>query len=382
MPLGTPAEYTKEEIQRRAEYAEARLQSTTRKPTPNTIKALTVYKAACEELHKNYDNLSKDDQVPLIDEIRSYDDSISKREWLRENPTSSILNDVLLLRRYSYWARYADWAEYMTKMLRKGAKTQQSAFAKHIPSEHLWTDISAAIKKEERECKANGFKNYELVPKTYAVYEACTKASILFHPMIDIIHGYAAGNEAFHSGLEEMLDSANFAMIAQTLHDDLNDLGTVCPPDMSEEEDAMRAVLLQIKDEWFDSSFRPFQPASWNATSNLQALVPTPKSSNTTGHQKALQQSHQSVALGASHRLNQAEEEILLLRQANDPRVTQKDSKRKARTDIDVNDRRKAWQQIQEIQMDHWSNVRRTLVEQRNLNRVVSGYREEYGSFS
>ena len=103
-PLNSAAEYTPKRLEERANYANARLNSSV--PTPITAKVLTLYKNACMLLHLDYDNFSRDEVLKRAEEIRGYDEDFSHKTWLREDPESSRVENILELRRHTYWARY------------------------------------------------------------------------------------------------------------------------------------------------------------------------------------------------------------------------------------------------------------------------------------
>ncbi|KAL9600844.1 MAG: hypothetical protein Q9219_002886 [cf. Caloplaca sp. 3 TL-2023] len=161
-------------------------------------------------------------------------------------PLFNEAHDIIGLRRHAYLARYGDYATNVDL---------QTAFADKISGQYQWTQISAAIKEESLDWKAHGPRFLERVKTTYAVYASCRWAGIQNHShMITLVHMYAEGNTAFHRGLQTDLENHKYATIAKFLFD------SVCPPNMADQEIAMRAVLEQLRDEWFDDEYVPDEP--------------------------------------------------------------------------------------------------------------------------
>ena len=262
-PLSSVAGYTPERLEERADYADARLTSTTRVPTPNIAKLLTLYKNACMEMHLGYETLSRADLAARAEEIRGYDQDLSEQEWMRDNPDSTMPDEVLKLRKLVYWARYGDYAAHMASQLRKKAgEDPKTAFAEKISGQFLWTDISAQLKREERAYNKTFLRDESVVPTIIAVHEARGPVGIDVDAMIRTIHLYADRNAAFHRSLKEMLKAQEYLGIAKIIFDDLKDLGSICSPAPSDDEAAIRALLEQLRDEGFETSFNSDKPES------------------------------------------------------------------------------------------------------------------------
>ena len=60
-PLGSAREYTPPSLVERIDYAEARMNSTTRIPTPNIAKKLLRYQIACMDLHLDNEDLDQEE---------------------------------------------------------------------------------------------------------------------------------------------------------------------------------------------------------------------------------------------------------------------------------------------------------------------------------
>ena len=393
VPLSSVAEYTPQRLIERADYADARLTSTTRVPTPNTAKLLTLYKQACMDLHLELEDeeISQAERTKKAEEIRGYDQEFSDQEWFRENPASAIPENLLKLRKYTYWARYGDYAGHMASQLRKKAGSAKTAFSEANSGQFLWTDISQNIKKEEPSYKENCFRKIDTVTTTFAVYEACVHIGIDSDNMINLIHMYADRNKAFHKGLKEMLEGQKFLSIAKCIFDDLNELPSICPPELSDDESAMRALLEQLRDEWFDISSNPNEPEAWIRKPAIEEAYNALQKSK-----QAREQHDLSIAQRAENRKIALDEDIdLLLQAATNPEdgkllkkgptspttnKSGKSKKRKASQPIDVSNRSEAWKTIRKQQQQLHGDVLETLSKQREVNRIFSAYRAKYGS--
>lgn len=389
-PLASPNEYDQKCLEERAEYAAIRLNSATRKPTPLTAKALEVYLQACLTMSSDYSHLTEEQRVRRATEIREYDDDLSRREWLRENPSSGLLADVLALRKMAYWARYGDYAGHIASHLRIKAAKDKTEFWTELSGEHLWTDISAKLKAEAPDYKANGNQHPEQTPTTWAVYKACLTNAISFNPMINIIHLYADRNEAFHRGLKEMLEAERYWDIAQCIFDDLENLASVCPPDAYEEEETMRLLLETLRDDWFDTSFGPNNVQKWQVKPSLRDYMKDMKDALQRMSDHAV---HLATKIQA--RMDHDQEDLALVKQAIKPPQSNqlpedgpktpvkmrnwKPVPQKARKPPKVNDRQQSWKTILDTQYKIHKDVQAATNKQRELNRLVREYRKHHG---
>ena len=162
-------------------------------------------------MHLGYETLSRADLAARAEEIRGYDQDLSEKEWMRENPDSTMPDGVLKLRKLAYWARYGDYAAHMASQLRKKAgEDPKTAFAEKISGQFLWTDISAQLEREERAYNKTFFRDESVIFTIIAVHEACARVGIDVDVMIKIIHLYADRNAAFHRDLKNMLKTQKY----------------------------------------------------------------------------------------------------------------------------------------------------------------------------
>ncbi|KAL8748383.1 MAG: hypothetical protein Q9184_007345 [Pyrenodesmia sp. 2 TL-2023] len=207
--------------------------------------------------------------------------------------------------------------------------------------------------------------------------------------MIRLIHLYADRNSAFHRGLKEDLAAKQFDTVAHSIFEDLRDLSSVCPPDKPEEEVVMRAVLEQLRDEWFDSSYAPDQPATWNHKPAIRAIQAELEKSKTVKEDivrnsaKMAAARLQLTAEYADLQVGAATKSVLppqLPAPGLGPATTSAKGKGKAKApkaqkDIAPSERAKVWQWIIDQQTGQNEQIMDAIPQQREINRVVSQYR-------
>ncbi len=385
--------YTAEAILDRISYAEQRLESTTRYLTPNSTKLLMVYKNACLDFHLDYHELTEDEKREHIQQIRMFDIDLSRKTFLTDVSSQSLLSEIITLRLNAYMARYGDYASHFVHHLRKEAAVKpQTAFASTISGQHLWTEISDAINRESTVWKRQRAIDAELVPTTYAVVENCRRAGIMNSDhMLSLIHLYADRNMAFHRGFKEDLEAKRYSEVAKCIFEDLRDLSSVCPPDKPQEEMVMRAVLEGLRDEWFDASHAPDQPLGWNHKPAIRAVQAQLEKSKTVKPDLI----RNSAKMAAARLGLTAEYADLLVGVAITPVVPHqlpapgpgpattsakgKTKVQKPSRPIKVSDRKKVWAWIMEQQTGQHEGIMKAMTTQREINRVVSQYRQTFG---
>lgn len=397
-PSPLPEEmYTARALLDRINYADQRLESTTRYLTPNSRKLLTIYKNACLDLHLDLDEVEEDQKRDQINIIRNFDVDLHQRTFLKDVSSPQLLSEIITLRCNAYMARYGDYAAHFVHILRKEAAVKpKTAFAAKLSGQQLWTEISAAIKDEHRVWSHQRAIHPDLVPTTYAVVENCRRAGIMNSAhMIGLIHLYADRNSAFHRGLKEDIAARRFDTIAHSIFEDLRDLSSVCPPDKPEEEVVMRAILEQLRDEWFDSSYAPDQPSAWNHKPAIRAVQAELEKTKTVKEDMV-----RNSAKMAAERLGlTAQYADLLVGAATKPTLPQqlpapglgyattsakgkgkgKAKPPKAHKDIAPSERANVWQWIMDQQTGQNQKIMDAMTQQREINRVVSQYRETFG---
>ncbi|KAI4176399.1 MAG: hypothetical protein LQ343_001138 [Gyalolechia ehrenbergii] len=393
IPLSSDDAYTPDCVQQRLDDTEKRLASTKRYLTPNSEKLLTLYRDACYDflLESQAEDWSAAEKTKRINEVRGYETDMSTRRFLQDVSEPSLLAEIVNFRQYSYYARYGDYAAHLVSKLRKEASVQpQSQFADSLSGSQLWSAISAQIKQESLVWARNGAQDPSRVKTTYAVYENCNRVGISHDNMVMLIHLYADRNLAFHRGLQEYLENQQYALIAQCLYDDLKDLSSIATPNQSGDETAMRAILEQLRDQWFDTSDAPNQPLGWCFLPEIKKVHAELQKSK-----QKRQDMMRQVAQNAAQRIALSDEQEDLLVQAatqplhppqlppqgpGSPTITGKGkSKFSIAKPVDVSDRKKAWNAIMDQQAGQYNGITATIAKQRQINRMVSAYGNPYG---
>ena len=214
---------------------------------------------------------------------------------------------LLYLRRLHYFARYGDYAGRLSHKVRQGAIDHKAHGWETLSGAQQWTKISERIKFE-----AIAWENCAITqdtaahPTTSAVMEACMAIGTDFPNMLQAIHTYAARNDNLHNPLNNLIAEGNFPQIATTLFTDLAELGNIMPVDMGDEEQFMRAVLLELRDSWFkirEGGQYEIMPFTWLPK---QALIAEWEATQTATHKKVAGQAVQAqeIANGAKKRLD------------------------------------------------------------------------------
>lgn len=383
--------YTESRVQAGIEYANRRLGSTTRKPSPNQEKILVIYRLACQDfLSQSKAGFQHDTKLELLSEIRGYEDDISKLSWIKatgDEKEQEMRDEILKLRRLQYYARYGDYAQRIAHELGDKTRAQDTKKWEMLTEEYKWAEISERIREEEAHWKKYGSsKGLDEIETTYAVRIGCIATGTDFDQTVWAIHTYGARNTAVHSDLNDLVAEGKYSDIATTLYQDLHDLPSAMPIDLLDDEMYMRATLIELRDKWFDiDDDETNKPSSWFPTSALrEEHRDCKKSEKDTARRK-----HEAdVARGAALRLEKLDEEEQLVQQLSagfqadtlpKPGPLPAGKKRKASRTVSFEDRTKAWNIIKKVQEKAFSSYRTSLETQKEVNRVVSQYREDFG---
>ncbi|KAI9769013.1 MAG: hypothetical protein M1839_003843 [Geoglossum umbratile] len=397
-PESSPDGYTPDRIQVGIAYATQRLQSKTRKPSPNSEKILVLYRGACEEYLEHeeagFKNVKK---IDLLSEIRSMESDLCTKNWLQvaDSHKSQILQeDLIRFRKLEYYARYGDYAQRLAHSLRKETGSKKTEGWELLSGAKQWSDISDAIQGEAEWWKKYGSsKGTEEVQHIYAVYLGCMDIGIDYNRMIQTIHTYGARNTAFHSLIPKLIAEGQFGKVADILYNDLQELSSIMPPDLEEEEDFMRATLLELRDKWFKRDYNPDAPFGWTPTDELVAywkdLSESPKKSEESRLKHAI-----NVEQGVLRRLKEVEEEDTVIQQVRSKfdETSLPDAgplpKRKASDSLSNSEpklkklkktREEVWECIMTQQKQAKGTFRQSLEKQRQVNRLVSQYTAKWG---
>ena len=114
-----PNGYTDDRIRPGLAYAERRLRSKTRKPSPVLQKLLMIYQGACFEILQRGD--SEEKPIHIISEIRNYEIQLTEKTWAwtASDDKTQTIQDSLITLRLQFHARYGDYAKRLAHMVRK-----------------------------------------------------------------------------------------------------------------------------------------------------------------------------------------------------------------------------------------------------------------------
>ncbi|KAL8716057.1 MAG: hypothetical protein Q9225_006264 [Loekoesia sp. 1 TL-2023] len=257
-PESSIAAYHPTRVREGLQYAQRRLKSKLRKPTPNTEKVLLLYSQACSRYLEDVQSMSEKDKRDKLNEIRTYEIDMSNMSWIKDVPTFPLTDSILALRQITYYARYGDYAKLIVAKLRAASQQEpKTPNWEAISGKHYWTSIAARLQDETpywKDLISGKGTSEENIETNRAVRQACKRIGIEEENMISILAFYGKRNTMFHSELEELIENKRYHRISVMLYDDIRDLASVCPVKDSRSEEALRAVLETLRDEWFDTS--------------------------------------------------------------------------------------------------------------------------------
>ena len=148
-----------------------------------------------------------------------------------------------------------------------------------------------------------------------------------------------------------------------------------------DEEMYMQATLLELRDKWFDFlDDEHDNPRAWAPSQALRQENQDSKSN--FGKEDARAKYQEDVARGAANRLqvlNDDEQLVRQLSQGSKANTLPAGTRKKASRAVSGEDRKKVWEVIKNSQDRALSAYRSSLEIQKELNRVVSSYREQCG---
>ena len=409
-PENHPDKYNEDRVQAGVNYVNRRLTSASRKPSPIQSKLLCLYKLVCVKyLEQSSKGFEGNTRSSILSEIRRYEEELSRYWWIRANSddqSQTLEEELLKIRRIQYYARYGDYAARVAHEVRRAALEHQVRDWALLSGTYQWTTISERLQQEaEYWIKHGSTKGTSKIATTYAVYQACLKINMNMKQTVAAIHTYGARNQSVHSPINALVAQGKFSDIAVTLSQDLADLVSTMPIDLSEEESHMRAILVELRERWFTILADEFDnPSSWIAT---PALVREYQLTKTPAKKEEARKEHEvDVARGAVRLLDHASRRAQLVEQleerhnpnilpAGGPLPTGKKSaaKRKASRELSgqheaktiklteptKEDREKAWMKIMDNRKRAKSAYESSFQMQEEVNRIVLYYRETFG---
>ena len=365
-PETHPSNYTRERVEHALLATETRLNSysKTAKPAPTLEKLLIFYRSACQDfLHEDANSAAS---KQLIGQIQAFEHDLSDSSWAGvavDEKTQELQDEMIKLRQSYYFSQYGDYFARMAHLL-QGTRECLTEGWQEVSETYKWNDIAASLRSEEKDWKRYGTSNgIEPVKISFAVWEGCRKIGVDFHTMKAAIISYGERNETVHSRATTLVEEAKFASLAKLIHQDIQDLPKVMPADMADHETYTLAILTECRDHWFiikteswDHSANPgggiYKTALFEAREKVKAALPEVRLEARRRHEV-------EVARGALARLREEQEEHIL----------------------DERSREEAWKLIYEQRKETDGELHITLSRQRQVNRLVSFYREQWSSF-
>lgn len=279
-PEALREDYTLERVREGIDYANQRMDSTNR-PSPNLAKLLATYKSACQDFlirsgcETGFEEWSK---TALLREIQTYEENMSILHYFLnsdDEETQSFKASLLKLRRYQYYARYGDYARNLAGKLRITACAEEAEDWELLSREHPWKILSEKLKEEQPIYKKYGLsKKIDKIQTTRFVRFACMTLGADFVQMKEAIFTCGDREHALCSNVGNLLEIGEYSKLAQMISEDLNDLSSIFPLELKHEETIIRAILLQLKERWFEieQDDHPFYPpaSSWEPTKKLK----------------------------------------------------------------------------------------------------------------
>ena len=395
-PENLTQDYTVERVREGLNYAERRLHSTNRKPSPNLSKLLAIYKSACEHyLLESENGVEAKFKHPLLTEIRTYEEEMATDSWFKNTDSQEMQRykeSLLKLRRYQYYARYGDYARRLAHKLRITACQEKIEDWDLISREWQWKAISDKIREEKSRWEGPGsYEGIGDVRTTRTVYQTCMALGANFDQMLVAIHTYGDRNEALHTSIENLMKTRNYPGLAEQISTDLNDLSSIIPIDLKNEETIMRAILLELRDRWFSIEQDDILQPSWRSWFPKQALFDECQRIKPPARQAAVMAKHTNdVLYGTVQRLQASNQWTQLVRQLSTrpqpnvlptpgPQPT-RSSRGQASRRISPKSRKKVWKAISRHQSRTSYAFNSSLKLQGEINRITSSYRASFGS--
>lgn len=253
-------------------YADQRLASRNRKPSPLASKMLALYRRACQQ-YIDCDDVgwnSETSKIELLTQIRDFEKDIADRSWLRTVPSKyrSELQDALIkLRQRNYYAQYGGYSKETCVQIRNIAKSSNLESRSHLSTEFDWVQINRKIDEEWQSFQKDDIKEWEKYPTIQSVHEVCNQAGLNFDNAILAIHTYAKRNELVHSSWKYLLEQQKWDELKQLLFADYNELPSVIPETRPGELNFVRSLILEYIERWWDIN-DPKNIQSWTTKSS------------------------------------------------------------------------------------------------------------------
>jgi hypothetical protein len=197
---------------------------------------LLIYRAACLD----YLNEKKDIFNKLAN-IRDYEKAMVKMAWMRIAPDdeSQLLQEQMLKLRQTQLA--AHYGEY-TIILKLQPKTWEE-----LTESYPWEDIAERLRNESGLWDARSLaKSMRFANTSYSIWMCCKALDLDFAYMT-----FSICNQGVLKSVGKLFAESRYAQVAQVLWVDLKDLSSCMPVALQEDEDVLRATIVNLRNDWF-----------------------------------------------------------------------------------------------------------------------------------
>ncbi|MCJ1332182.1 hypothetical protein MMC10_008874 [Thelotrema lepadinum] len=308
-PERNPNDYDISRVFKARAYADTRLTSKIRKPTPISQDFFGLYRAACDQYLVASDaDFVGYDKDSLIRHIQEIEVSLNDRIWLKGAPDEyrqKAMEELMGFRRLQMYSRYSDYFAIICHHLRLSAAALHSSGASLIGNSSRWTDLAPIIlkQKQERDDRHNNPMAYSR-PYDYYFLElnelelAAKACGLDMDQCVFAIETDGRWNLALHRDIDSIIANGDFPKLTTTLYDDLADIPTAIDKSLDRERKMLIAILETLIDRWFDQPLGPNEPKAWSAKSELLARYKTPAQAKAQAAQnkQAMQQANKEAA--------------------------------------------------------------------------------------
>ena len=262
-------------------YADQRLRSTTRKPSPITQLALKLYEAACNTYLLAAENeFAHVNKMALCREIQAYEEAFNIRHHMeveRDQSLEDMKSELLSLRKSQLLARYGDYLAIVCNELKATSDAGQ-IINTAMTSTGRWASTAKLVEADITQLANPGdlevgpwiSKTGKPIQALPAIATAAKKAGLAFMPALYAVSNYGERNLLVHKDFKGMMEVGDLNELATTLHADLTDIPALFEARDVKNRAFLTAIVEKIIDKWFDR-VKPFEanPAAWRPKPEL-----------------------------------------------------------------------------------------------------------------
>lgn len=275
--------YTPEVLKERLAYAKMVLHDSERKLTPIGARALKLYENACERLLDLEDGEIGEQGGEELEEmksewkstLRTFEQSMQYTACMivtRSSDAQQLQDQLLLLQKAAFYARYGDVLAHVCKQLKAQAESRK-VDGWEMLQKRYWTDIDANLQEEKpayNRVLAGELAHNECLTHL-AVAQACRHVGLNFNDMIQAIHLYSERNQVVHAGIISLIKDGFYMDLAKRLHDDFCDIPLLISADDANLIELMQHLVETIIDLLFDcDETEPDNYQMWAPTKELK----------------------------------------------------------------------------------------------------------------